>query len=144
MLLMGCSQKDNTSVAEEMADFVDEVYSDVFDAYAEEHEREGIAPDRSAFDRKYLTESLQKIINGEDMIDADYWIQAQDYTTPVFKVVDCHADDENGGYVDIIIKVFGEDDQSATDCRVVVRKENGEWKIDDFQHLQDGQYVGWR
>lgn len=120
------------NTAEELAAFVKETYTDVFAAYAEANSQ-GTVPDISVFDKKYLTRSLQDSLNSEEFIDADYWLQAQDFSTPVFDIVDSRATDENSGYVDIAIKVFGRDSESVQDCRVMVRKEDGQWKIGGFQ-----------
>ena len=60
-----------------------------------------MGPDRSMFDKKYLTRRLQREINNDDMIDCDYWLQAQDFTIPVFKIKESHATDDSNGYVDI-------------------------------------------
>ncbi len=137
MLFIGCNTKQTgTSTADEITTFVDETYTEVFAAYAKAHQNNGMSPDRSVFDKKYLTERLQAQINNEEMIDADYWIQAQDFTTPVFEIQDSHVTDSNNGYVDILIRIFGADDKSATPCRIVVTKENGQWKIDEFQNIQ--------
>lgn len=138
--LSGCNRK----TAREIMTFVNETYTDVFSAYTQYHTNGGPMPDRSAFDKKYLTESLQTIINNEEFIDADYWIQAQDFTTPTFNIVDCHVTDKECGYADISIKVFGDKTPSATICRVVVKKEKGSWKIDDFRQEYNGNYIGWK
>ena len=127
----------------EIKDFVSSTYSEVFAAYTQEHLKGGIGPSRSEFDKKFLSKRLQKAINSEEMIDCDYWVQAQDFTTPVFDIKDVHATDEKSGYADIEIRVFGPDSEPSG-SRVQVKIEDGKWKIDDFQYKNDnGQYVGW-
>ncbi len=137
-VLPGCSRKSNKQIGKEIETFVNDTYTDVFSAYTEENQRGGMGPDRSVFDKKYLTRRLQREINNDDMIDCDYWLQAQDFTTPVFKIKESHATDDSNGYVDIIIKVFGAEDKNAVKCRVVVTKEKGKWKIDNFKYM--GEY----
>ncbi len=133
----------NSQTANEIRQFVSNTYTEVFAAYTQEHLNEGNGPDRSVFDKKFLSKRLQKAINSEEMIDCDYWIHAQDFTTPVFDIKDVHATDEKSGYADIEIRVFGPDSEPS-DSRVQVKIEDGKWKIDDFQYKNDnGQYVGW-
>ena len=134
----------NSQTANEIRKFVFDTYTEVFSAYTQEHIKGGNGPDRSVFDKKFLSQRLQKAIDSEEMIDCDYWLQAQDFTTPVFDIKDVHATDEKSGYADIEIKVFGEDDSEGAVSRVQVKIENGKWKIDDFQYKDDnGKYRGW-
>jgi ABC-type transporter MlaC component len=138
------SDTQNSQTVNEIRKFVYDTYTEVFSAYTQEHIKGGNGPDRSVFDKKFLSQRLQKAIDSEEMIDCDYWIQAQDFTTPVFDIKDVHATDEKSGYADIEIKVFGEDDSEGAVSRVQVKIENGEWKIDDFQYKDDnGKYRGW-
>lgn len=122
----------NPQVAQEMEQFISATYTDVFAAYSQAN-KQGDVPNRSDFDKKYLTERLQAEINSAEMIDCDYWLQAQDFTTPVFEVKGIHVSDDNNGYVYISIKVFGEETTTPTLCRVIVQKANGNWKIDNFK-----------
>ena len=134
----------NSQTANEIRQFVSNTYTEVFAAYTQEHLNEGNGPDRSVFDKKFLSKRLQKAIDSEEMIDFDYWLSAQDFTTPVFDIKDVHATDEKSGYADIEIKVFGEDESEGAVSRVQVKIENGKWKIDDFQYKDDnGEYRGW-
>ena len=132
LVLSACNQTSNAQTAEEIETFVTDTYTDVFAAYTRENLKDGMIPDRSVFDKKYLTKRLQHEIDSQEMIDVDYWLQAQDFTTPVFQIKDSHVTDASNGYVDIAIKVFGEKQETAQNYRVVVKKENGKWKIDDF------------
>ena len=134
----------NSQTDKEIKDFVSSTYSEVFAAYTQEHLKGGIGPSRSEFDKKFLSKRLQKAIDSEEMIDCDYWIQAQDFTTPVFDIKDVHATDEKSGYADIEIKVFGEEDSRGVVSRIMVKIEDGKWKIDDFQYKdENGEYRGW-
>ena len=135
----------NSQTVNEIRKFVFDTYTEVFSAYKVEHIKGGNGPDRSVFDKKFLSLRLQKAIDSEEMIDFDYWLHAQDFTTPVFNIKDVHATDEKSGYADIEIKVFGEDQDSEASCsRVMVKIEDGKWKIDDFQLKDDnGEYRGW-
>ncbi len=134
----------NSQTANEIRKFVFDTYTEVFSAYTQEHIKGGNGPDRSVFDKKFLSKRLQKAINSEEMIDYDYWVHAQDFTTPVFDIKDVHATDEKSGYADIEIRVFGPDSNEPSYSRVQVKIEDGKWKIDDFQYKNDnGQYVGW-
>lgn len=134
----------NPQTANEIRQFISDTYTEVFAAYTQEHLKGGNGPDRSVFDKKFLSKRLQKAIDSEEMIDCDYWVQAQDFTTPVFDIKDVHATDEKSGYADIEIKVFGPDSNEPSYSRVQVKIENGKWKIDDFQYKHDnGQYTGW-
>ena len=132
-----CNHTGDAQTAKEIETFVSNTYTDVFAAYTNEHLQGGISPDRSVFDKKYLTKRLQQELDSEEFIDCDYWLQAQDFTTPVFQIKDSHVSDASNGYVDIAIKVFGEEQESAQNCRVAVKKENGEWKIDDFKPMDN-------
>ena len=140
VVLTGCGRK---TTAQEIVKFVEETYTDVFSVYTQK-DKKGEFVRRSEFDKKYLTKRLQTLINNEEFIDCDYWLQAQDFTTPTFKIKDYHVTDKDSGYVDIEIKVFGETDKEGVACRVVVKKENGKWKIDDFQQKYEGEYRGWQ
>ena len=134
----------NSQTVNEIRKFVFDTYTEVFSAYTQEHIKGGHGPNRSVFDKKFLSQRLQKAIDSEEMIDCDYWIQAQDFTTPVFDIKDVHATDENSGYADIEIKVFGEEDSGGVVSRIMVKIENGKWKIYDFQYKDDnGKYRGW-
>lgn len=138
------SDTQNSQTANEIRQFVSNTYTEVFAAYTQEHLNEGNGPDRSVFDKKFLSQRLQKAIDSEEMIDFDYWVHAQDFTTPVFDIKDVHATDEKSGYADIEIRVFGPDSNEPSYSRVQVKIEDGKWKIDDFQYKNDnGQYVGW-
>ena len=138
------SDTQNSQTANEIRKFVFDTYTEVFSAYTQEHIKGGNGPDRSVFDKKFLSQRLQKAIDSEEMIDCDYWVQAQDFTTPVFDIKDVHATDEKSGYADIEIRVFGPDSNEPSYSRVQVKIEDGNWKIDDFQYKNDnGQYVGW-
>ena len=134
---------DEVSTDKAIEKFVDDTFTEVYAAYAKANEQ-GTMLDRSVYDKKYFTKSLLKAIDDEEIIDSDYWIQAQDFSTPVFSIKDTHVTDENGGYVDIVIKVFGENSRSTSECRVVVTKEDGKWKIDDLQTKYEGEYLGWK
>ena len=134
----------NSQTANEIRQFVSDTYTEVFAAYTQEHLNEGNGLDRSVFDKKFLSQRLQKAIDSEEMIDCDYWVQAQDFTTPVFDIKDVHATDEKSGYADIEIKVFGKEDTGGVVSRIMVKIENGKWKIDDFRYKDDnGEYRGW-
>lgn len=136
----------NSQTANEIRQFVSNTYTEVFAVYKQEHLNEGNGPDRSVFDKKFLSKRLQKAIDIEEMIDVDYWIHAQDFTTPVFKIMDVHVTDEKSGWADMEIRVFGPDtsDTDASYSRVQVKVEDGKWKIDDFQYRhEDGHYTGW-
>ena len=138
------SDAPNSQTANEIRQFVSNTYTEVFAAYTQEHLNEGNGPDRSVFDKKFLSQRLQKAIDSEEMIDFDYWLSAQDFTTPVFDIKDVHATDEKSGYADIEIKVFGEEDSGGVISRIMVKIENGKWKIDDFRYKDDnGEYRGW-
>ena len=89
------SSTPNSQTANEIRQFVSNTYTEVFAAYTQEHLNEGNGPDRSVFDKKFLSKRLQKAIDSEEMIDCDYWLHAQDFTTPVFDIKDVHATDEN-------------------------------------------------
>ena len=136
--------EQNSQTANEIRKFIFDTYTEVFSAYTQEHIKGGHCPDRSVFDKKFLSQRLQKAIDSEEMIDCDYWIQAQDFTTPVFDIKDVHATDEKSGYADIEIKVFGKEDTGGVVSRIMVKIENGKWKIDDFRYKDDnGEYRGW-
>jgi hypothetical protein len=126
----------NPQVAQEIEQFISATYTEVFSAYAQAN-KGGSTPDRSVFDKKYLTERFQAEIDNEEMIDCDYWIQAQDFSTPTFEIKGIHVTDNNNGYADIIIKVFGEETTTPTLCRVIVQKANGNWKIDNFKSSEN-------
>lgn len=122
----------NPKVAQEIEQFISTTYTEVFAAYTQAN-KQGGDPNRSDFDKKYLTERLQEEINSEEMIDCDYWIQAQDFITPTFEIKGIHVTDDNNGYADIIIKVFGEGTSTPSLCRIMVQKIDGNWKIDNFK-----------
>lgn len=114
--------------------FITSVYTNVFAAYARDNELGGFGPDRTSFDKQYLSRRKQRALGSEE-IDGDYWIMAQDFTTPTFRILDVAMTDSVSGYADVRIKVFGDSSNVSSVCRVSVVRENGAWKIDEFTSL---------
>ena len=127
-------------VSNKIRDFITRTYRDVFSAYTLSYKKREDEFDHSSFDKKYLSKELYKAI--EWKIGSDYWVHTLNYTTPVFQIKRVKAFDEKSGYVDIIIKALGNQSQKVTCCRVMVKIEDGDWKIDDFQYKDaNGHYT---
>ncbi|MBE6331287.1 MAG: DUF3828 domain-containing protein [Bacteroidales bacterium] len=122
----------NPQVAQEIEQFISATYTEVFAAYTQANKHGGEV-NMSVFDEKFISERLRTELYNNETIDCDYWLHAQDFTTPVFEIKGVHVTDEKNGYADIIIKVFGEKHSCSSLCRTIVQKIDGNWKIDQFQ-----------
>lgn len=73
-----------------------------------------------------------RLLEDEDnlLIDWDLFLQAQDWDKPEMEITGIEAGEKGAVTVNMVLKDLGEE----RDSRLVMVKENGEWKIDDFPY----------
>lgn len=94
----------------------------------------------SRFCSSSLLDALRRCQERDDsyeIIGFDYWLQAQDFDHPSMKIQKAELLDDNKVQADLLMNDFGSDRV----CRVVVVKENDQWKVDDFPQYDDED--GW-
>lgn len=64
------------------------------------------------------------------VIDWDLFLQAQDWDKPKMEILSLEPGEKGTVTVNMVLKDLGEE----RDCRLVMIKENGEWRIDDFPY----------
>ena len=122
----------------DMVPFVQKVYDAILPEYRRCAKGDGAAgPDTESFDKQYLSKRLQKAIAAEEMIDADYWIAAQDFQNPTMTISSSGMIDSSHGYVIVNIKDF----DSVQPNKIIVVIEDGELKIDNFCGYYDGEWL---
>lgn len=129
-----------------MKDDIQAVFDNVIPQYKDRH-----APDQDYLIREYCTEDFKDLnrkvskltsATGEvGPIDCDIWIMAQDWSKNLaVKVVKAEMLSEKEGVVNYVIT----NGNSEKSCRVIVKKEIGKWKIDDFQYQHNGKWKSYK
>lgn len=96
-------------------------------------------------DQQYCTESylelsrkakkLSRAIGELGPMDYDHWTQGQDADNPEANVLNVEMTGENEAAADVEITDFGH----KQSVRIIVKKEHGQWKVDDFITYYNGK-----
>ncbi len=80
-----------------------------------------------------------RLLEDEDnlIIDWDLFLQAQDWDKPQMVINGIETGEKGAVNVDLTLKDFGEERES----RLVMVKEDGEWRIDDFPFQDEKGWV---
>lgn len=132
---------------EAMTAFAEELYDDILPMYNDgsicelstgEEDGEQAASETSLIGR-YGSQSLQQFLREADEWrretqadilgwDCDPWIMAQDWNQLEAEVLGAETVNDSTGRVDVLLR----DGESERHLTLILAKENGAWKVDDF------------
>ena len=129
---------DSTSQVEQMTAFVEGLYNDILPIYNDRSICE-LGYSEAEFFGRYESQSLQQFLREADEWrretqadilgwDCDPWIMAQDWNQLEAEVLGAETVNDSTGRVDVLLR----DGESERHLTLILAKENGAWKVDDF------------
>ncbi|MGX8682372.1 MAG: DUF3828 domain-containing protein [Bacteroidales bacterium] len=148
MAIVGCANAQNTE--SQIVERVKAIYTEVAKAYPNHEELIEDLPDID-LDGLYCSEEWNNLVNqvgeidglspeGIGFFDADYWIMGQDWQDVSVSDVKAQVVDADHAEVHLVLHNCG----SESPLKLLMVKEQGEWKIDDFMDESDDEQYSWK
>ena len=130
----------------ELRNFVTVMYNDILKLY-----RSGELNGMVIGFKKYASESFNKTFDEAEKVNnetgypvlgwgCDPWVLAQDSNQPEANVIKVFRESADKGYVDVVVR-DGDNRLYDSFIRLLMIKEKGEWKVDDFIGTESADYA---